>query len=181
MGCYSKQFTLAVLQDRPYFDRLSEYLIDQVIELSCDRLAFFTRALDAMERGSPITRSPGAFSASGVLAGYGHVHFKRQDWAAGNLAALHGKPPSQPMDVTLDQIVRSLLAAGKGYEAVKAEAARFQTRASTKASGDWVIYRNGSRGTEYLAIHEHTERGSAEEFQLKSLLDNLSAQRGLLT
>ncbi|WKW34136.1 hypothetical protein KIH13_10790 [Pseudomonas viridiflava] len=170
---------MAVLQGKPYLDRLSDYLIKQLIELSCDGLTHVTRAIDAMEQGSPITKSPGAFSASGVLAGYGHVHFKRQDWAAGNLAALHGKPPSQRMDVTLDQIVRSLLATGQGYEGVKAEAERFGTRISTQASGDWVLYRNGPKGIEYLAINEHVRRGSPEELRLKTLLDHIAAQADL--
>ncbi|MBA1229247.1 hypothetical protein G7013_06260 [Pseudomonas viridiflava] len=170
---------MAVLQGKPYFERLSNYLVSQLVELSCDSLSYVTRALDAMERGSPITQSPGAFSKKGGLAGYGHVHFKRQDWAAGNLAALHGKPPSQRMDVTLDQIVRSLLATGQGYEGVKAEAERFGNRISTQASGDWVLYRNGPRGVEYLAIHEHTKRGSPEELRLKTLLDQIAAQADL--
>lgn len=89
---------------------------------------------------------------------------------------LHGKPPSQHIDVTLVQIVRSLMAIGKGDEGVKAEAARFGTRISTESSGDWILYRKGSTGIEYLAIHQHVRRGSPEELRLKTLLDNIGAQ-----
>lgn len=176
VGCYSKEFTLAVLEDKPYFDRLSAHLISQLIELSCDRLTYFTRALDAMEEGSPITSNPGAFGSGGVLAGYGHIHFKREDWASGNLALLHRKRPSQKMDETIRQIVLSLLDSGKGYEGIQAEAERFRTRISTQATGDWILYRENAKGIQYLAIHEHTKRGSQEELQLRSLLDSLSGE-----
>ncbi|MGX0957839.1 hypothetical protein AB7M18_003967 [Pseudomonas viridiflava] len=170
----STEFTLAVLREMPYFDRLSTHLRTQVAELSITRLAFFKRALDAFEGGSPITKSPGAFNAKGILAGYGHLHFKREDWVAGNFAAQNRKPPAQPLEVTLAQEAESLLKKGKGYEGVLERVERFSKRASSNATGDWVLFRNGKRGIEYLAIHEHTDPGSEKELQLKWLLDGLS-------
>ncbi|RRV08085.1 hypothetical protein EGJ27_08495 [Pseudomonas sp. v388] len=173
MGCYSRNFTLSILRDKPYFNRLSKFLIEQVVGLSCNSLAYFTRALDALEEGKPTTRFPGDFGQAGLLAGYGHVHFKREDWAACNLALENRLPVTLSIDDALEQIVQSLLQKGKGYEGVKATAERFADRASSRATGDWVIYRNGDSGFEYLAIHEHTERGSAEEQSLRRLLDAL--------
>lgn len=174
MVCHSREFVMAILQEKPYFQRLSSYLIDQLLELSCDDFARFRRALDAVESGSPVTRFPGEFSLSGVLAGYGHIHYRRSDWAAGNLALLHKMAPDQPIEQTIDKLAQQVVDGGGDFQAeIGSIVDGFAKRVSSKATGDWVLFRATTGDRQYLAIHEHTERGSAKERELRTLLDSL--------
>jgi hypothetical protein len=70
MVCHSEEFVLAVLHEKPYFNRLSDHLIEQILGLECDEFARLRRAIDAVEAGSSTTRFPGDFRPSGLLAGY---------------------------------------------------------------------------------------------------------------
>ncbi|WP_170854566.1 hypothetical protein [Azotobacter beijerinckii] len=174
MGCNSREFTLAALQERPYFGRLSGYLIEQLVDLSCDDLARFIRAIDALESGTPRTKAPGEYDPKAVLAGYAHVHFCRGDWAASNLAISAEMHRTQPLEKTIDRLSERIVEAGPQAQSVLDSAIdEFASRLSTSATGDWVIYKEGSDGHLYLAMHEHTKRGSPEEIALKELLDSI--------
>lgn len=175
MGCHSREFTVETLKEKAYFHRLSAYLIDQLVGLSCDQLSRFLRAVDAVEAGAPSTWAPGAFSSSGLLAGYWHFHFLQDDWMATNLAAAHRQPLKQPLDATVDAIADRIVAGQADIVTAQAEAVKkFTDRLSGEATGEWVIYREGATGREYLAIHAHTRRGSKEERGLKQLLDGIA-------
>lgn len=176
MGCYSREFTLEVLREKPYFARLSGYLIDQLVELSCDDLARFRRALDRFDgsTGKGRTKSPGAFSRKGALAGYSHVHFARGDWLDTNFALSAGMPLAQPLDETVDKLAQRIVEGGcSPRQGVAAAIGEFATRIATGATGDWVIYKARPDGNFYLAIHEHTRRGSPEELALRNVLDRI--------
>lgn len=168
MGCHSREFTIETLKEKSYFPRLSSYLIDQLVGFSCDQLARFLWAIDAFEAGEPVTWVPKAFDSDGLLAGYSHLHYKRPDWAATNLAAAHRQPLKQSLETTIGVLAERIVD-GKADLGMVLE--KFSSRASSRATGDWVIYRDGSGGPQYLAVHEHTERGSAEELALKEVLD----------
>jgi hypothetical protein len=173
MVCHSKAFVLAILQEKPYFHRLSDHLIEQILGLECDDFARLLRAIDAAEAGTPSTRSPGAFDDSGVLSGYGHFHYRQADWGATNLAATMGKPINQPLDKTIDEWIDGV-AAGDGNPGVAVQALMKKfSRRIRRASGDWVLYWQRGSAREYLAISPHTLRDSAEERDLKQLLDSV--------
>lgn len=173
MVCHSNEFMLAILQDKPYVNQISDHLIEQILGLECDDFARLLRAIDAAESGAPATRAPGDFESAGVLAGYGHFHYRKGDWAATNLAAAFGKPITQSLDNTIDDLANEIAAQGRDTDAkLEAAIAKFSRRIR-KASGDWVLYREGANGREYLAINQHTPRGSDEERELRRLLDSV--------
>jgi hypothetical protein len=175
MACHSDEFVLSVLLEKPYFSRLSDYLIEQILSLGCNDFARLRRAIDAVEEGSPATRNPGDFGRDGELMGYGHFHYMKEDWAATNLAAINNQPIMQPLDATIDHLAGKIIAGGGDYEsALEAKIKKFSQRVR-EASGDWVLYRNGPEGREYLAINEHVKRGSEEERELRLLLDSIVA------
>lgn len=116
MGCYSREFTLAVLEEKTYFNRLSAHLIEQLIELSCDDLARFERAIDALEgiRGESRTKQPGSFR--GVLAGYSHIHYLHEEWQAANFARSQRVSSEQSLDQMIDQVAERIVKKGWRYQ-----------------------------------------------------------------
>lgn len=179
MGCHSREFTLEVLGELPYRNRISSHLVAQLIEMSCDDLSRALRALDALENGEPNTSHPGYFSQGGVLAGYCHVHYRREDWAAGNLAAQHRLGQDQSTDSVVEKVADKIWNEGGNVMATLDKTIdTFAERVGKRASGDWIIYRNNVGGREYLAVHPHTKRNSAEEHALKLLLDSLTLDEG---
>ncbi|MGF6490571.1 hypothetical protein [Pseudomonas frederiksbergensis] len=174
MVCHSNEFTLAILRDKPYFHRLANHLIDQILELSCDDFARLMRAVDAVESGAPTTKFPGDFKSHGVLAGYGHFHYRRNDWAATNLALTQGMPVDQSLDQTIDTLAQKIVEDGTNPSAGVDAAMKKFIKRIPQATGDWVLYRDGAIGREYLALHEHTVPGAVEEQELKKLLDSLA-------
>ena len=173
MVCHSAEFVREILQEKPYMQQLSSHLIGQILELDCDDFSRLLRAIDAVESGEPTTKSPGDFKGTGLLAGYGHFHYRASDWASTNFAAAQGRPIEQSLDQTIDdladRIIRSGVEPSLGLEAVMK---KFAERLP-KSTGDWVLYREGPEGRDYLAIHAHTKRGTDEEKALKALLDGI--------
>lgn len=173
MVCHSAEFVREILQEKPYMQRLSSHLIDQILDLDCDDFSRLLRAIDAVESGEPTTKSPRDFDGTGLLAGYGHFHYRASDWASTNFAAAQGRPIGQSLDQTIDDLAGRIIRSGAdpvlGLEDVMK---KFAERLP-KSTGDWVLYREGPNGREYLAIHAHTERGSEEEKALKALLDGM--------
>lgn len=178
MVCHSDEFVLSVLLEKPYFNRLSDYLIEQILGLGCNDFARLRRAIDAVETGSPTTRNPGDFSPKGLLKGYGHFHYMKEDWAATNLAAINEQPIAQALDDTIDHLVDKIVAAGGSYDVALEKEIRKFSRRSRAASGDWVLYRNGPKGREYLALNAHVDRGSDAEHELLRLLDGIAVIGG---
>lgn len=175
MGCYSRDFTLSILHDKPYFSRLSSHLIEQLVALSCDELAKFERAIDAIEgvRGSVRAKAPGAFG--GVLAGYSHVHYMRPDWLAANFSQSQRMPPQQGLEQTVEKVVGQIVDSRKPpLDAVDDVIEQFTDRLSNGATGDWLIYEDRPVGNFYLAINEHVARGSSDELELKRLLNGIA-------
>lgn len=179
MGCHSREFTLEILNERAYRDRISSYLVEQLVEMSCNDLSRILRALDALESGEPNINHPGDFGQGGILAGYGHVHYRREDWAIGNLAAQYRFGQTQSADAIVDQVAQKIWNdGGDVMGALDTAVESFAERVATRASGDWIIYRNGIVGREYLTVHPHTRRNSPEEHALKQLLDSLTISVG---
>jgi hypothetical protein len=178
MVCHSIEFTLAILREKPYFGRLSSYFIEQTLSLDCNDFSRLLRAIDAAESGVPDTKWPGDFVSAGLLSGYGHFHYRTSDWAATNLAVALKMPVRQSLDETIDATAEKIIAGGGDPRTgIEVAIGKFIKRIR-KASGDWVIYRDEPLGRRYLAIHEHTERRSAEEHQLKALLDSIVLDGG---
>ncbi|MBP5074762.1 hypothetical protein HUS84_12275 [Pseudomonas chlororaphis] len=175
MVCHSEEFVLSVLQDKSYFNRLSDHLIEQILGLECDDFSRLRRAIDAVEAGSPTTRFPGDFRPSGLLAGYGHFHYRKGDWAATNLAAEFRKPITQSLDITVDALADKVVAKGGDPDAELEKLINKFSRRIGQASGDWVLYCDGLSGREYLAINQHTDPNSDEERELRRLLDRIVA------
>lgn len=175
MGCYSREFTLEALAERHYRARISSYLVEQLVDMSCNDLSRVLRALDALENGDANTNHPGDFGQGGILAGYGHIHYRREDWAAGNLAAQHRLSQAQSADSIIDQVEQKIWnKGGDVIGVVQTTVESFAERVATRATGDWIVYRSGIHGREYLAAHPHTRRNTPEEHALKQLLDSLS-------
>lgn len=175
MGCYSREFTLSVLQEKPYFSRLSSHLIEQLVALSCDELAKFERAIDAVEgvRGRVRAKAPGAFG--GVLAGYSHVHYMRPDWLQANFSQSQRMSPEQELEQTVEKVLERIVDSGRQpLDAVDEAMERFTDRLSNRATGDWLIYEERLVGNFYLAINEHVACGSSDELDLKRLLDGIA-------
>lgn len=173
MVCHSDEFVLSVLLEKQYFSRLSDYMIEQMLSLGCNDFSRLRRAIDAVEDGLPTTRNPGDFRRDGELKGFGHFHYMKEDWAATNLAAINKQPIMQPLDVTIDHLAGKIIAGGGDFEAALEKKIQKFSRRVREVSGDWVLYRNGPEGREYLAINEHVDRGSEEERGLRRLLDSI--------
>jgi len=175
MVCHSEEFVLSVLLERDYFARLSDFMIEQMLSLDANDFSRLIRSIDSLEGGSPSTRNPGDFRENGQLKGYGHFHYMKEDWAATNLAVISGQPIMQSLDATIDHIAGKIVATGGDFEAALEQKLRKFSRRTRSASGDWVLYRDGPNGREYLAINPHVEPGSEEEQALSRLLDRIAA------
>jgi hypothetical protein len=174
MVCHSKEFVLSVLLEKDYFARLSDYMIEQMSSLGPNDFPRLIRSIDAMEGGHPSTRNPGDFRENGQLKGYGHFHYMKEDWAATNLAAISGQPIMQSLDATIDHVAEKIVATGGDFEAALEQKLRKFLLRTRNASGDWVLYRDGPNGREYLAINPHVQPGSEEEQALSRLLDRIA-------
>ncbi|TMU79698.1 hypothetical protein FGA82_11730 [Pseudomonas fluorescens] len=173
MVCHSAEFVREILQEKPYVQRLSIHLTGQILELDCDDFSRLLRAIDAVEAGEPSTKTPGDFKETGLLAGYGHFHYRASDWASTNFAAAQGRPIGQSLDQTIDDLAERIIRSGVDPSLGIEDVMKKFTERLPKSTGDWVLYREGAAGREYLAIHSHTERGSEEEKALKALLDGI--------
>lgn len=175
MGCYSREFTIEILRAKPYFARLSSYLIEQLVRHSCDQLSRFCRAVDALESGAACTKFPGSFHQAGFLAGYGHVHYLQPDWAATNMAVSNRLPLGTPLDQAIDAVAERIVAGNDDVFASQDQViGKFVARLKEGGTGDWIIYRDAPAGREYLAVHKHTVKNSPEEKALQQLLDAIS-------
>lgn len=174
MVCHTVEFTMAKLQEKHYYPRLSAHLIEQLLEVDCNEFSRVLRAVDSAESGKPTTKPPRDFDPLGVLVGYGHLHYLRQDWAAGNLASQNGEPVDQSLDKTIDELAQQIVLRGGDPDADLEKLMKKFSKGMRKATGDWVLYRNGGAGREYLALAEHVDRGSPEELDLKAFLNSLA-------
>lgn len=174
MVCHTVEFVMAALQEKSYYPRMSAFLIEQLLEVDCNEFSKVLRAIDASEAGAPRTKPPSAFSAKGVLAGYGHLHYLRSDWPAGNLASINRQPLTQSLDMTIDALAEEIVEQqGDPHSNLETLMKKFSTGMG-KATGDWVIYEDSGDSRKYLALAEHVKRGSPEERSLRVQLDSLA-------
>lgn len=173
MVCHTVEFVMAELQEKPYYPRMSAYLIEQLLEVDCNEFSRVLRAIDASEAGAPRTKPPRDFSLKGVLAGYGHLHYLRSDWTAGNLASINGEPVKQSLDKTIDELAKQIVEKEGDPQSNLENLMKKFSKGIEKATGDWVIYEDCGNGRRYLALAEHVERGSPEELSLRRQLDSL--------
>lgn len=173
MVCHTVEFVMAELQEKAYYPRISAYLVEQLLEVDCNEFSRVLRAINAAEAGTPRTKFPGDFSLKGVLAGYGHLHYLRSDWAAGNLASINNEPVKQPLDITIDKLAKRTVEKGGDPLSNLNELMEKFTKGMEKGTGDWVIYEDCREGRKYLALAEHVKMGSPEELRLRALLDGL--------
>lgn len=173
MVCHSVEFVMAVLKEKPYYPRMSAHLIKQLREVDCNELSRVLRAIDASEAGAPRTKPPSDFSLKGVLSGFGHLHYLRADWAAGNLASINRRPVEQSLDITIDELAKRIVEKEGDPESNLENLMTKFSEGMTKATGDWVIYQDCRGDRKYLVLAEHVKRGSPEELRLRAQLDSL--------
>lgn len=173
MVCHTVEFVMAELQEKPYYSRMSAYLIKQLLEVDCNEFSRVLRAITASEAGAPRTKPAREFSVKGVLAGYGHLHYRRSDWAAGNLASINGESVKQSLDITIDVLTKQTVEKEGDPMSNLEDLMKKFSKGMEKATGDWVIYEDCGNGRKYLALAEHVDWGSPEELSLKAQLDSL--------
>lgn len=174
MVCHTVEFVMAELQEKPYYPRMSAYLIQQLLEVDCNEFSRVLRAINASEAGAPRTKPPRDFSLKGVLAGYGHLHYRRSDWAAGNLASINRQPLNQSLDMTIDELAKQIVEQEGDPQSNLEDLMKKFSTGMGKATGDWVIYEDCGDSRKYLALAEHVVRGSPEELRLRDQLDSLA-------
>mgnify|MGYP001550490141 CR=1 FL=1 len=173
MVCHTVEFVMAVLQEKPYYPRMSAHLIQQLREVDCNEFSRVLRAIDASEAGAPRTKPPSDFNLGGVLSGYGHLHYLRSDWAAGNLASINRRPVGQSLDLTIDQLAKRIVEKEGDPQSNLENLMNKFSEGMARATGDWVIYEDCGADRRYLALAEHVKWGSPEELSLRDRLHSL--------
>lgn len=182
MVCHTHAFVDETLKEYLDVHQISDYLRHQLYELECSEFDQVCRAFgQAHKTGS------GGFTAvdrgeySGALRGYRHVHYRNSDWLRINIALSQQRSVNDTMEELIDYAAKS---ASKGRtdpdeimeQVIQQHEKPLKKRLSSKATGDWLIYREDPQGKRlYLAIHPHVTRGSAGERKLLSLLKQIEA------
>ena len=141
---------LAVLEGKPYYDRLSKKIVDSLLEENAKVFTSVVSEIDALENISEVTRTKRQSKFSGeVLGRLYHTHYSTSDDIAQNIELHWGRPdlqedPSHPNTLLRNAIEADLqhneMWSEAGVIAKKIVSGYDERRAKRKISGEWIIY-----------------------------------------
>lgn len=179
MVCHTHSLVDETLEEILGGNAISKYLREQLYSLDCDDFTRVSRALEQAHGSGRFTAvDRGRFN--GALEGYGHLHYLNKDWLATNFSHVAGRSikesADQQIEAAAQQISDKSVRPEDAIRELDTLKSRFKKRMASKATGDWLIYRECPEGKRlYLAIHSHVTRDSEDELRLLFLLRQIEA------